>query len=94
MKKKLIVLSAIMVLALTGCGHSDYEDNGDPHVPNRFVVIDEEEDSYISVNSITAYDKNTGVIYMFNITGYGYSMCPLYNTDGTIMVYDGWDKTY
>jgi len=92
MKKKLIVLSAIMVLALTGC-HSDYEDNGDRHIPNRFIVIDEEEDSYLSVNSITAYDKNTGVIYMFNVTGYGYSMCPLYNTDGTIMVYDGWDKT-
>ena len=92
MKKKLIVLSVIMILALTGC-HSHYKDNDNSQVPNRFVVIDEEEDS-LNMYSVTAYDKNTGVIYMFNSYGPGHTMCPLYNTDGTIMVYDGWDKTY
>lgn len=50
----------------------------------RFIKVD--TGSVCGHNATVYADSITGVMYIF-VGGYG-SFCPLYNTDGTLMIYD------
>jgi hypothetical protein len=103
MKKRIIALVLLTTTILCGCGASSeanavdirdtYNDpyitsNGNRDIPNRFGIIETHEETF-ETTWYVVYDKKTGVEYMISLhNSQGYSMCPLYNTDGTLMLYD------
>lgn len=36
-----------------------------------------------------AYDKNTNVMYFIEQSGYSFGITPIYNSDGTLKLYEG-----
>lgn len=90
MKKRLAVLAISLMLVLTGCGGTTtttYK-NGEKTYWDKFIVIERyENDSDRRLN--IAYDKDTKVEYYIISEYYGYAICPVYNADGTIKVYEG-----
>lgn len=103
MKKRILALILLTTTILCGCSlleddTIDIRDtysmpdpydasNGNEAIPNRFGIIEAHEDSFRSSWHVV-YDKKTGVEYIIIQQYQGYSMCPLYNTDGTLMLYD------
>lgn len=39
------------------------------------------------------YDQNTGIMYLILESGYRLGITPIYNTDGTPKIYEGWQAT-
>lgn len=92
MKKKLIALFVIcfMLLSLVGCGKS-YQEATETHGGNvgngYFTTIKEWRDS--SSNYYIVYANDTKVMYFVSWSAYKFGITPLYNTDGTLQIYDG-----
>lgn len=80
MKKLICMMLCIVVMLcmLCGCGKK----SGD-EIYDQFVVISEvwNGDLY------KVYDKDTHVMYYLLLTS-KFELCPVYNTDGSIMVYE------
>ena len=78
--KKLLIVSIIAMVALTGCGY----EKGEVLLGNNFivksVVRDEEKSIYIVM------DKKSGVNYYWITSGQGISLCPTYNKEGKVVV--------
>lgn len=97
MKTKLIIFTAVLALTLglTGCSNEQYVDmqgNSYDIIGGRFVVLDECEDHGGIGNYNTTYityDKNTKVMYYILDGYYRTGLCPMYDTNGNIMVYGG-----
>ena len=53
---------------------------------DRFILVDYDKSSDGSIRVIA--DKVTGVMYLEYHYNFYTSFCPLYNTDGTLMIYD------
>lgn len=93
MKKIIALIVGLLacLMVLVGCGSATtqpgtFVDKGE----NRFILVDEwyEEDN---LGHCYVYaDKVTGVMYLYTTHGKGYraTMTPLYNTDGTLIIYD------
>ena len=91
--RKIIAFSMALVLmfALSGCGTSRISDID----ANLKKIQSEHFDAEIIENlgggSFVIVDKNTDVLYLF-VHGYQSSaMTPIYNSDGTVMLYQ--DRT-
>lgn len=93
--KKIIAISLVLVLmfSLCGCVNKPHPNN---NVENNLQYIHSE---YFDVKVIEDFgggsfvfvDKNTNVLYLF-VKGYQASaMTPIYNSDGTVMLYQ--DRT-
>ena len=41
------------------------------------------------LNTEVLYDKNTKVMYFLKWSGYQFGITPIYNSDGTVKLYDG-----
>jgi len=82
--KRILLLSFLIVsIMLCGCSTSD----GTKIINNQFVVISKDfnfDDGRLYIT----YDKDTRVMYYVVHCAYKYSICPIYNTDGTIKVYE------
>ena len=89
MKKKILVVALALVLCfgMAGCTNGDIEPESS-RLANKYidlVTIYRDNDN----NTEVAYDKNTKVMYFFEQRGYHFGITPIYNSDGTVKLYDG-----
>ena len=89
MKKKILaaILGLTLCFGMTGCGKGDIEpENSD--LGNKYIdlVTIYKDDGH---NTEVLYDKNTKVMYFSKWTGYQFGITPIYNSDGTVKLYDG-----
>ena len=94
MKKKLLILFISLVLTITACSTNvvEYEET-EKNFWDKFIVIEERTNAeYGSLYLV--YDKDTLVEYYISCTYDGRRVVssPVYNTDGTIKVYDKEDE--
>ena len=93
MKKFCLVLIIIlMATMLCSCSSTSYDEaktsNTYAFSNGYFTVIKEWGDT-LHFNEYIVYAKDTGVMYYVFRTSYGGGMTPLYNTDGTLQIYEG-----
>ena len=89
MKKKIaaIIVALTMCISVTGCNEA-YKD-GDcnfSHVDNEYIhlitVCDNED------GNVVAYDKDTKVLYLCVYGYYTMGITPIYNSDGSLKLYE------
>lgn len=90
MKKIIALIVGLLacLMVLVGCGSAPIQpgtfvDKGE----NRFILIDVWYEYNVGHCCVYA-DKVTGVMYLYTDDTYQATMTPLYNTDGTLMIYD------
>ena len=88
MKKKILVIALALVLCfgMTGCTKGDIEPESS-RLANKYIdlVTIYKDDKYgIEV----LYDKNTKVMYFMIQGRYQSGITPIYNSDGTVKLYD------
>lgn len=89
MKKKIIaiVLGLTLCLGMTGCTKGNIEPESS-HFANKYIdLVTIYKDDYY--NTEVLYDKNTKVMYFVKRSGYQFGITPIYNSDGTVKLYDG-----
>ena len=80
------IISVIIVLGIL-CGLY-FGSKYNPHpkkIWDQYVTIEERNDAGHKL--FITYDKETKVMY--TITGNRKSICPIYNSDGSVKIYDG-----
>ncbi len=93
--RKMICIAAITLMACfacTACGTTYQEAVSEEYATddsicgNYFTTITEWDDTtaYYKI----AYAKDTKVKYLIIVSGYKFGITPLYNTDGTLQVYE------
>ena len=97
MKKRIIDLLAkigvsalvivFFVMALTGCGKKGDIEPEASKLGNKYIDL---VTIYKDDNSDTEvlYDKNTKVMYFAKWDYYRFGITPIYNSDGTVKLYD------
>lgn len=90
MKKKIlaVVLGLTLCFGMTGCttkGDIEPESStlGNKYIDLVTIYKDEEYNTEVS------YDKNTKVMYFLKRSSYQFGITPIYNSDGTVKLYDG-----
>ena len=89
MKKKIlaVVLGLTLCLGMTGCSTKGDIEPKSSILGNKYidlVTIYRDNDN----NTEVAYDKNTKVMYFFKQNVYQFGITPIYNSDGTVKLYD------
>ena len=89
MKKKILAVALVLTLSfgMTGCTKGDIEPESSCFA-NKYidlVTIYKDNNHYTEV----LYDKNTKVMYFAKWTTYQFGITPIYNSDGTVKLYDG-----
>lgn len=86
MKKIIGVILTVLLICtmLAGC-HGEGEK---AFASKRFEVI-EVKDTFMDYTEMYLYDRETGVMYLWVTGGYAAGLTPLYNADGTLMIYEG-----
>lgn len=89
MKKKILAVALVLTLCfgMTGCTKGDIEPESSC-LANKYidlVTIYKNDDSRTKV----LYDKNTKVMYFVQWSNYQFGITPIYNSDGTVKLYDG-----
>ena len=89
MKKKIIAIALGLTLCfgMTGCTKGDIEPESS-RLANKYIdlVTIYKDDNH---NTKVLYDKNTKVMYFVIWSGYQFGITPIYNSDGTVKLYDG-----
>jgi uncharacterized protein YceK len=88
MKRVLLVL--MMAVLLTGCKTTVTEDVDNAQYQNafnQFVVVEERHNADYGTLSIM-YDKDTKVMYYMLTSTYKCGLTPVYNSDGSVKIYD------
>lgn len=89
MNKKIlaVVLGLTLCFGMTGCAIGDIEPKSS-YFANKYIdlVTIYKDDS---CNAEVLYDKNTKVMYFVRCSGYQFGITPIYNSDGTVKLYDG-----
>lgn len=93
MKKRLlgILLCGVLALACVGCGSQTYQEaistsNKEDYGNGYFTVVTEWGQNSEIYRIV--YDNDTNVKYLIVASGYQYGITPLYNTDGTLQIYE------
>jgi len=76
--KKLLIVSIIAMVALTGCGPS----KGDDLLGNKFIVKSVTKGDGLNSDVYVLIDRKSGVNYYYVVAGYGRSLCPIYDKEG------------
>lgn len=89
MKKKILAVALALVLCfgMTGCTKGDIKPESSK-IANKYidlVTIYRDEIQGIEV----LYDKNTKVMYFLKNDYSAFGITPIYNSDGTVKLYDG-----
>lgn len=87
MKKKIaaIVLGLSICFCMTGCGNGDITPTNNKLGNKYFDLVD----IYKTENTKVSYDKNTKVMYFIKESVYSFGITPIYNSDGTLKLYEG-----
>ena len=89
MKKKILaaVLGLTLCFGMTGCTKGDIEPESNI-LGNKYIdlVTVYKDDGH---HTEVLYDKNTKVMYFVKWSGYQFGITPIYNSDGTVKLYDG-----
>lgn len=91
MKKKTLAVALGLILCfgmgITGCTKGDIEPESSI-LGNKYIdlVTIYKDDGH---NTEVLYDKNTKVMYFLKRSGYQFGITPIYNSDGTVKLYDG-----
>ena len=89
MKKKIlaVVLGLTLCFGMTGCTKGDIKPESS-RLANKYIdlVTIYKDDNH---NTKVLYDKNTKVMYFVIWSGYQFGITPIYNSDGTVKLYDG-----
>ena len=89
MKRKILasVLGLALCFGMTGCTKGDIEPESS-RLANKYIdlVTIYKDDNH---NTKVLYDKNTKVMYFVIWSGYQFGITPIYNSDGTVKLYDG-----
>ena len=95
MKKKiaLILVLCVAVTMLCGCSYSSYEEaNTNPSYcfsEGYFTAIKSWDGGTDKPSEYIVYANDTGVIYYVFLGGSWGGITPLYNTDGTLQIWEG-----
>ena len=89
MKKKVlvVVLGLTLCFGITGCTKGDIEPESS-YLANKYIDLVTIYKDY-NYNTEVLYDKNTKVMYFVKRSGYQFGITPIYNSDGTVKLYDG-----
>lgn len=89
MKKKVLAvgLALTMCFGLTGCKRGDIEPKSSDFGNKYIDLVTIYKDDYNSTEVL--YDKNTKVMYFVKYCGNQFGITPIYNSDGTVKLYDG-----
>lgn len=89
MKRKIlaVALGLTLCFGMTGCTKGDIEPESSS-LANKYIdlVTIYKDDNH---NTKVLYDKNTKVMYFVKWSGYQFGITPIYNSDGTVKLYDG-----
>lgn len=87
MKKKILtlVITLLVLFSLTGCKTTIDTDNHKTFY-DKFVVIESRYNPDYGT-LYTVYDKDTMVMYYYIDSLYNHNLCPVYDSDGNIMIY-------
>ena len=89
MKKKIlaVVLGLTLCFGMTGFTKGDIEPESSC-LANKYIdlVTIYKNDDY---RTKVLYDKNTKVMYFVQWSNYQFGITPIYNSDGTVKLYDG-----
>lgn len=89
MKKKIaaIALGLSICFCMTGCGSEGKDITPEDNVLGNkyFDLVNIYENGCTTV----AYDKNTNVMYFLRSNGNSFGITPIYNSDGTLKLYEG-----
>lgn len=89
MKRKIltVALGLTLCFVMTGCTKGDIEPESS-RLANKYIdlVTIYKDDNH---NTKVLYDKNTKVMYFVKWSGYQFGITPIYNSDGTVKLYDG-----
>ena len=88
MKKKIvaIVLGLSMCIGMTGCSSEGDITPTNNKLGNKYFDL---VDIYKTETTKVSYDKNTNVMYFIEQTGNAFGITPIYNSDGTLKLYEG-----
>lgn len=89
MKKKIlaVVLGLTLCFGMTGCEKGDVEPESS-YFANKYIdLITIYKDN--GCNTEVLYDRNTKVMYFIKWSTYQFGITPIYNSDGTVKLYDG-----
>lgn len=91
MKKLILVLTTALMCGMmfVGCKTTVREDVDNAYYQNafnQFVVVEERNNSMHGKLEIM-YDKDTKVMYYMIVSGYKCGLTPIYNADGSVMIY-------
>ena len=81
-----IALGFTLCFGMTGCGKGDIEPENSS-LANKYIdLVTIYKDN--NCNTEVLYDKNTKVMYFVKHTDYQFGITPIYNSDGTVKLYD------
>lgn len=88
MKKKIlaVVLGLTLCFGVTGCAKGDIEPESSCFANKYIDLVTIYKDD--NCNTEVLYDKNTKVMYFVERSGYQFGITPIYNSDGTVKLYD------
>lgn len=95
MKKKIIIFITclLLILSFAGCKRMKikYSDDEYHYIYNRFVLVEKYSSKFVSDSggvTFVVYDEDTKVMY-YIIDSYNQcGITPIYNSDGTIKLYE------
>lgn len=89
MKKKIlaVVLGLTLCFGMTGCTKGDIEPESSRFANKYIDLVTIYKDN--NCDTEVLYDKNTKVMYFVKCSGYQFGITPIYNSDGTVKLYDG-----
>lgn len=91
MKKIICIFFCILLIfTLSACGKSTATQPGSFFDDSpRFILVDQSHNSGLAATTVSIYcDSVTGVLYMYIDGCYNGGITPLYNSDGSLMLYD------
>lgn len=84
-----VLLLVIMLLGLTACSSIEQPTVGEVFIKECGFHIKEALGKYGTTTVYLVYDVDTGVEYLFAFDGDRMAICPYYNSDGTVAIYNG-----
>lgn len=89
MKKRIlaVALGLTLCFGMTGCAKGDIEPESSRFANKYIDLVTIYKDN--NCHTEVLYDKNTKVMYLVKYNTYQFGITLIYNSDGTVKLYDG-----